>query len=92
MLGVMFRLNLVWRDLRLKYNNIRPDQYLVRISAIITLILNQPVQNDVSSGKQQRMWIPTISFHNAKTGRIDTDLSSDRWVFVLVAVFAHFLM
>ena len=40
MLGVMFRLNLVWRDLRLKYNNIRADQYLVRIS-IITLILNQ---------------------------------------------------
>ena len=41
MLGVMFRLNLVWRDLRLKYNNIRPDQYLVRMSAIITLILKQ---------------------------------------------------
>ena len=40
MLGVMFRLNLVWRDLRLKYNNIRPDQYLVRMSAIIIPILN----------------------------------------------------
>ena len=40
MLGVMFRLNLVWRDLRLKYNNIRADQYLVRMSAMITLILN----------------------------------------------------
>ena len=26
------------------------------------------------------MWIPTISFHNAKTGRIDTDLTSDRRV------------
>ena len=64
MLGVMFRLNLIWRDLRLQFNNIRTDQYL----------------NDVSSGKQEKMWIPEISFHNAKTGRIDTDLSSDRLV------------
>ena len=41
MLGVMFRLNLVWRDLRLKYNNIRADQYLVRMFAIISLLFNQ---------------------------------------------------
>ena len=62
MLGVMFRLNLIWRDLRLQFNNIRTDQYL----------------NDVSSGKQEKMWIPVISFHNAKTGKIKDDPTSER--------------
>ena len=41
MLCVMFRINLVWRDLRLKYNNIRADQYLVRMFALISLLVNQ---------------------------------------------------
>ena len=29
-LGVMFRLNLIWKDERLQYKNIKTDPYLVR--------------------------------------------------------------
>jgi hypothetical protein len=90
-LGVMFRLNLIWRDQRLQYNNIRTDQYLVRSIVFISCSITYFLQNDISAGKQAKMWIPVISFDNAKTGRIDTDESSDRLRIMSSLSFYHLL-
>ena len=47
---LQYRLTLLWRDLRLRFRNLKQQHFL----------------NTVLSGDSERMWIPKVVFYNTK--------------------------
>lgn len=57
MIGVIFKLNVTWKERRVDYLNLRDDFY----------------QNLIPDSEKSLMWIPEIGFYNAKTGPLEKD-------------------